>query len=122
MTRRPRRSTFVALGAAMALTASLAGSSLAQEAAPDLTSDITEYPNYGGEVDCEAGTFNGLPYDGNLKSITAPDAGTVVFEFEDASQVGWHHVRHCRDGIGRTSGSTGCCGLRARHRTPGAME
>ena len=38
------------------------------------------YPNYGGEVDCEAGTFNGLPYSGNVKSITAPDPGTVVFE------------------------------------------
>jgi peptide/nickel transport system substrate-binding protein len=79
MTRRPRRSAVAALGAAMALTLSASGASLAQEAAPDLTSDITEYPNYGGSVDCEAGMFNGLPYTGNLQSITAPDAGTVVF-------------------------------------------
>ncbi len=45
-----------------------------------LTADLTEYPNYG-EVDCENGTFNGLPYTGNLKSITAPDSQHVVFEF-----------------------------------------
>jgi len=38
------------------------------------------YPNYG-EVDCEAGTFNGLPYTGNLKTLTAPDDHTVVFTF-----------------------------------------
>lgn len=45
-----------------------------------LTADLTEYPNYG-EVDCEGRTFNGLPYTGNLKKITASDASTVVFEF-----------------------------------------
>jgi len=45
-----------------------------------LTADLTEYPDYG-EVDCEAGTFNNLPYTGNLKSITAPDPQHVVFEF-----------------------------------------
>jgi ABC-type transport system substrate-binding protein len=45
-----------------------------------LTADLTEYPNYG-EVDCENGTFNGLPYTGRLKSMTAPDPQTVVFEF-----------------------------------------
>jgi peptide/nickel transport system substrate-binding protein len=37
------------------------------------------YPNYGGEVDCENGTFNGRPYAGKIKSITAPDPMTVVF-------------------------------------------
>jgi ABC-type transport system substrate-binding protein len=37
------------------------------------------YPNYGGEVDCDAGTFNGRPYTGTVKSITAPDPMTVVF-------------------------------------------
>jgi ABC-type transport system substrate-binding protein len=46
-----------------------------------LTADLTEYPNYGGEVDCEAGTFNGLAYTGNLKKITAIDPQTVEFEF-----------------------------------------
>ena len=46
-----------------------------------LTGDISEYPNYGGDVDCEGGTFNGLPYSGNLKKISAPDPMTVVFEF-----------------------------------------
>jgi ABC-type transport system substrate-binding protein len=51
------------------------------EQPPAPTADLTEYPNYGGEVDCEAGTFNGLPYTGNLKSITAPDPLTVEFEF-----------------------------------------
>jgi len=39
----------------------------------------TAYPNYGGDVDCENGTFNGLPYSGSVKSITAPDPATVVF-------------------------------------------
>ena len=29
------------------------------EAPPGADTDIAEYPNYGGEVDCEAGTFNG---------------------------------------------------------------
>lgn len=68
------------------------GSAVPSEAAPtpypdpgeqpaQMTGDITEYPNYGGEVDCEAGMFNGLPYEGNLKKISAPDPMTVVFEF-----------------------------------------
>jgi ABC-type transport system substrate-binding protein len=39
------------------------------------------FPNYGGEIDCDAGTWNGLPYTGNLKSLTAPDDHTVVFTF-----------------------------------------
>jgi len=70
-----------AFGASIALALSISGTGLAQEAAPELTSDITSYPNYGGEVDCEAQTFNGLPYTGNLKSIEAPDPMTVVFTF-----------------------------------------
>jgi ABC-type transport system substrate-binding protein len=53
----------------------------AGEAAPMPTADITSYPNYGGDVDCDAGTFNGSPYSGNLKSIEATDASTVVFTF-----------------------------------------
>ena len=38
------------------------------------------YPNYGGDVDCEADTWNGLPYNGSVKKISAPDPQTVVFE------------------------------------------
>jgi ABC-type transport system substrate-binding protein len=53
----------------------------AVEQPPAPTADVTEYPNYGGEVDCENDTFNGRPYAGNLKRISAPDASTVVFEF-----------------------------------------
>jgi peptide/nickel transport system substrate-binding protein len=41
---------------------------------------IAQYPDYG-QVDCANGTFNGLPYGGNLKSISAPDPMTVVFDF-----------------------------------------
>jgi ABC-type transport system substrate-binding protein len=51
------------------------------EQPPAPTADIAMYPNYGGEVDCEAGTFNGRPYAGNLKSIEATDSRTVVFTF-----------------------------------------
>jgi peptide/nickel transport system substrate-binding protein len=48
---------------------------------PGAAADITDaYPNYGGAVDCEAGTFNGLPYSGNVESITATDEHTVVFD------------------------------------------
>ena len=32
-------------------------------------------------MDCANGTFNGRPYSGNLKSIEATDAKTVVFTF-----------------------------------------
>jgi ABC-type transport system substrate-binding protein len=49
---------------------------------PGDASAITDkYPNYGGDVDCAAGSWNGLPYTGNLKSLTAPDDHTVVFTF-----------------------------------------
>lgn len=46
---------------------------------PSTISD--SYPNYGTPVDCSAGTWNGLPYTGNLKSLSAPDPKTVVFTF-----------------------------------------
>ena len=36
-------------------------------AASDPASITDAYPNYGGAVDCEAGTFNGLPYAGNVE-------------------------------------------------------
>ncbi|MFN8519040.1 MAG: ABC transporter substrate-binding protein [Chloroflexota bacterium] len=89
MTRRTTRAAVAALGATTLLVASL-GSTFAQspsaaapagEAAPMPTADITKYPNYGGDVDCANGTFNGSPYAGNLKSIEATDASTVVFTF-----------------------------------------
>src|SRR5262245_52216238 len=89
MTRRTTRAAVASLGAAALVVASLGGT-LAQspsaaapagEPAPMPTTDIALYPNYGGEVDCEAGTFNGSPYAGNLKSIEATDASTVVFTF-----------------------------------------
>jgi ABC-type transport system substrate-binding protein len=49
------------------------------EPASDPASITDAYPNYGGDVDCDAGTFNGLPYTGTVQSITAPDPLTVVF-------------------------------------------
>src|SRR5690348_4998834 len=39
----------------------------------DPTAITNAYPNYGEAVDCEADSWNGLPYTGNLKSLTAPD-------------------------------------------------
>ena len=50
------------------------------EPASDPATIADSYPNYGGAVDCDAGTFNGLPYSGTLESITAPDPLTVVFD------------------------------------------
>jgi ABC-type transport system substrate-binding protein len=47
--------------------------------ASDPTSITDSYPNYGDPVDCSAGTWNGRPYSGTLKSLTAPDDHTVVF-------------------------------------------
>jgi ABC-type transport system substrate-binding protein len=90
MSRRPRGVRLASLGASVALAATLSAPAMAQDATPypdpveqppAPTADLTEYPDYGGEVDCEAGTFNGRPYSGNLKRISAPDAQTVVFEF-----------------------------------------
>jgi ABC-type transport system substrate-binding protein len=81
--------SLAAIGTAAVLVASMNAAGLAQESAapapaeqpPAPTADLTEYPNYGGEVDCEAHTFNGLPYGGNLKKISSSDPLTVVFEF-----------------------------------------
>jgi len=47
----------------------------------DPTAITDSYPNYGEPVDCTAGTWNGLPYKGNLQSLTAPDPQHVVFTF-----------------------------------------
>jgi peptide/nickel transport system substrate-binding protein len=90
MSRRPTWVSMAALGASVAMAASLSAPAFAQdpsaaapagEPAPALTADITSYPNYGGGVDCANATFNGSPYAGNLKSIDAPDPNTVVFTF-----------------------------------------
>jgi ABC-type transport system substrate-binding protein len=94
MTRRPNWASLAAIGAAGLIAATMATTGLAQspsaatsaapmvgEQPPAPTADITLYPNYGGEVDCANGTFNGSPYAGNLKSIEATDAKTVVFTF-----------------------------------------
>src|SRR6187399_2273351 len=96
MTRRTTRAAVASLGAATLLVASLGGTFAQSPAAsalpfypdpveqpPAPTADMTSYPNYGDGVDCEANTFNGRPYGGNLKSIEAPDASTVVFTFCD---------------------------------------
>jgi ABC-type transport system substrate-binding protein len=50
---------------------------LVQPSDPNSISDA--YPNYGDPIDCAAHSWNGLPYAGNVKSITAPDDKTVVF-------------------------------------------
>jgi peptide/nickel transport system substrate-binding protein len=43
---------------------------------------MTVYPDPSyGTVDCAKGTFNGLPYAGNLKLIKATDSHTVEFDF-----------------------------------------
>jgi peptide/nickel transport system substrate-binding protein len=54
-------------------------SPLTQPADPASITDT--FPNYGDPIDCAAGSWNGLPYTGNLKSLTAPDPKTVVFTF-----------------------------------------
>ncbi|MCY7416885.1 MAG: ABC transporter substrate-binding protein [Chloroflexi bacterium] len=94
MTRRPNWASLAAIGAAGLIAATMATTGLAQspsaatsaapivgEQPPAPTADTILYPNYGGEVDCAYGTFNGSPYAGNLKSIEATDAKTVVFTF-----------------------------------------
>jgi ABC-type transport system substrate-binding protein len=48
-------------------------------ASPSAAAAVTEYPNYGGEVDCEAKTYNGLPYTGSIQKLEATDDATVVF-------------------------------------------
>jgi len=80
MTRRPTWLSAAAIGGAIALLAVSAAPVFAQ-AAPEAPPEggYTSYPNYGDGVDCEAGTFNGAPYGGQLKSIEATDDMTVVF-------------------------------------------
>ena len=51
---------------------------------PPEAGPVTEYPNYGGEVVCPTsegpGSFNGAEYAGQIKTISATDDQTVVFE------------------------------------------
>jgi len=80
MTRRPTWASAAAIGGAIALLAMSAAPVFAQDA-PDAPPEggYTVYPNYADGVDCEAGTFNGAPYTGQVKSIEAVDDMTVVF-------------------------------------------
>jgi ABC-type transport system substrate-binding protein len=68
-----------AVGGAVALMAMSAAPVFAQGApeAPE-AGGYAAYPTYA-DVDCEAGTFNGSDYTGNLAKIEATDASTVVF-------------------------------------------
>jgi peptide/nickel transport system substrate-binding protein len=79
MTRRPTWVSAAAVGGAVALMAMSAAPVFAQGApeAPE-AGGYAAYPTYA-DVDCEAGTFNGSDYTGNLAKIEATDAGTVVF-------------------------------------------
>ncbi len=79
MTRRPTWASAAAIGGAVALMAMSAAPVFAQSApaAPD-AGGYAVYPNYA-DVDCEAGTFNGVEYTGNLAKIEAVDEGTVSF-------------------------------------------
>lgn len=78
MTRRPTWLSAAAIGGSMALLAVSAAPVFAQEGAEMPEGGWTSYP-VAGEVDCEAGTFNDMPYTGQLKSIEATDDMTVVF-------------------------------------------
>jgi len=80
MTRRPTWLSAAVIGGAIALVSMSAAPVFAQDAAgapPE--GGYTMYPNYGEGVDCDAGTFNGTPYTGQLKSIEAVDDLTVKF-------------------------------------------
>jgi ABC-type transport system substrate-binding protein len=68
-----------AIGGAVALMAMSAAPALAQGApeAPG-AGGYAAYPTYA-DVDCEAGTFNGVAYTGNIAKIEAADDATVVF-------------------------------------------
>jgi len=80
MTRRPTWLSAAAMGGAIALLAVSAAPVFAQDGPGEMPEGgWSVYPNYS-EVDCEAGTFNGAPYTGQIKSIEALDAQTVKFE------------------------------------------
>ena len=100
MTRRPAWLSAAALGGAVALLATSAAPVFAQGPGEMPAGGWTSYPVHG-EVDCEAGEFNGVPYTGNLKSISAngdyegtmrpvrPEAGGLAVDyFYDALALG----------------------------------
>jgi ABC-type transport system substrate-binding protein len=79
MTRRPTWLSAAVIGGAIALVAMSAAPVFAQ-AAPEAppAGGYSAYPTYA-DVDCEAGTFNGAEYTGNIAKIEATDPATVVF-------------------------------------------
>jgi ABC-type transport system substrate-binding protein len=95
MTRRPTWLSAAVIGGAIAILASSAAPVLAQEspaasaaapagATPEAppAGGYSAYPTYA-DVDCEANTFNGQPYTGNIAKIEATDSSTVVFTLCD---------------------------------------
>ena len=97
MTRRPSRASLASIGAASLLVATMAATGLAQspsvpalpfypdpvEQPPAPTADIASYPNYGGGSTARRTPSTAGRTRGNLKSIVATDASTVVFTFCD---------------------------------------
>jgi peptide/nickel transport system substrate-binding protein len=88
-TSRSRLATLAATAAIIvaACSGSTASPSTSASASPSESAAPTEapftamsYPTSGGEVDCANKTFNGKPYAGEFKKISATDAKTVVFE------------------------------------------
>jgi peptide/nickel transport system substrate-binding protein len=79
MTRRPTWLSAAVIGGAIALMSMSAAPVFAQ-AAPEMPPEggYTAYPDYA-DVDCDAGTFNGQPYTGNIAKIEATDPSTAVF-------------------------------------------
>jgi len=78
-----------------AATAAPQGTAYPSPATPpgDPSAITNAYPNYGEEVDCDADSWNGLPYTGNLKSLTAPDDNTVVFTFCNPTSPSFRRLR-----------------------------
>jgi peptide/nickel transport system substrate-binding protein len=91
MSLNRRRSTLLALGAATAILVAACGGSATpspsaapseappSEAPSEAPFEAMAYPT-SGEVDCDAGSYNGKDYTGEFKKIYATDARTVVFE------------------------------------------
>ena len=79
MNRRPTRLSVAAVGGAIALMSMSAAPAFAQDGPGEMPAGgWTSYPDHG-TVDCEAGTFNDLPYGGQIASIEAVDDMTVQF-------------------------------------------
>jgi ABC-type transport system substrate-binding protein len=75
MTRRPTWLSAAAIGGAIALLA-VSVAPVGAQGVP--AGGYSSYP-VDGAVDCDAGTYNGAPYSGQLQSIEATDASTIVF-------------------------------------------